>query len=124
MVEDGSAEMDDILHDRITSLKLDRDRLKASLERIRTHAVPAANIPPAVIEEFGRMMRENIATGEIPFRKAYLKSVVDQVIVDDKQIRIVGSKHMVESAVFGGKKISQGVRSFERKWRTRQDSNL
>ncbi|MDF1608272.1 recombinase family protein [Hoeflea sp. YIM 152468] len=124
MVEDGSAEMDDILHERITSLKLDRDRLMTSLERIRTHAVPATDIPPAVIEEFGRMMRENISTGEIPFRKAYLKSVVDQVIVDDKQIRIIGSKRTIESAVFGGKKFSHGVRSFERKWRARKDSNL
>jgi len=35
-------------------------------------------------------MRENIATGEIPFRKAYLRLVVDRVEVGDHAIRIIG----------------------------------
>lgn len=123
MVEDGIAELDDILRDRIAALKLDRDRLQASLDRVRTHAVPATAIPQSMIDEFGRMMRENITTGVIPFRKAYLKSVVHEIVVDDNQIRIVGSKHAVERAITGSEKFYAGVRSFERKWRARRDSN-
>ena len=123
MVEDGVAEMDDILRDRIASLKLDRERIQASLDRARTHVVPAAEIPPAVIEEFGRMMRENIATGDTPFRKAYLKSVVDEVVVDDHQIRIVGNTYTVQRAIAGRKNFSAGVRSFERKWHALGESN-
>ena len=69
MVEDGFVEMEVILNDRVTSLNLDRDRLTVLLERIRTYATPAADIPLAVIDEFGRMMRESISTGEIQFRK-------------------------------------------------------
>jgi len=124
MVEDGIAEMDDILKDRISSLKMDRERIQTSLARVKTHAIPASDIPPSVVEEFGRKMRENITSGDIPFRKAYLQSVVDEVEVGDDRIRIIGSKAAVENAISGRKKISAGVRSFERKWRTRQDSNL
>ncbi|MFC6446265.1 recombinase family protein [Shinella zoogloeoides] len=123
MVEDGIAEMDDILRDRITSLKLDRDRIQASLDQVRTNAIPTDAIPDQIIAEFGSLMRENIANGDIPFRKAWLKSIIDEVIVDDKQVRIIGSKHALERAMTGGKKIYQSVRGFERKWRTRRDSN-
>lgn len=123
MIEDGVAEMDDILRERIAALKIDRERIQASLDRARTHAVPACEIPPAVVEAFGRMMRENITSGDIPFRKAYIQAVVDQVEVGDKQIRIIGSKQAIERAMNGNKKFWPGVRSFERKWRTRRDSN-
>ena len=75
MVEDGLTDLDEILKERITSLKLDRDRAKTALDRIR-HRLPASSIPPEIIERFGRAMRENITTGGIPFRKAYIQAVV------------------------------------------------
>jgi hypothetical protein len=31
-------------------------------------------------------MRRNLATGSMPFRKAYLRSIIDTVEVDDKRI--------------------------------------
>ena len=33
-------------------------------------------------------MRSNILTGDTPFRRAYIRSVIDQVEVDDEEIRI------------------------------------
>jgi site-specific DNA recombinase len=108
----------------IAGLKIDRERIQASLDRARTHAVPASDIPPAVIEEFGRMMRENIISGDIPFRKAYIQAVVDEVQVGEKQVKIIGSKTTIHQALTGSKKFWPGVRSFERKWRARKDSNL
>ena len=102
MVEDGIAEMDDILKERIGNLKLDRERAQASLARIQANATPATEIAPDIIERFGRIMRENIASGEIPFRKAYLRSVIDRIEVDDEVIRIVGDKTTLEGAI-GGK---------------------
>lgn len=117
MVEEGIVEMDDILRDRIASLKVDRERLQAALDRARTHAVPASDIPLTVVEEFGRTMRENISSGDVPFRKAYIQAVVDQVEVGDKQIRIIGSKTAIHQAMTGSRKSWPGVRSFERKWR-------
>jgi site-specific DNA recombinase len=37
-------------------------------------------------------MREKLTAGEIPFRKAYLASLVDRIEVDDREARIVGRK--------------------------------
>ncbi|BCB17849.1 hypothetical protein [Bosea sp. ANAM02] len=71
MVEDGIAELDDILKERIASLKLDRERAGTALDRIKAQVAPPTAFDPAVIERFGRPVRENITSGETPFRKAY-----------------------------------------------------
>ena len=48
LVEDGITELDDVLKDRLNSLKADRDRAKAALERARSHssqgAVPGSDM--------------------------------------------------------------------------------
>jgi hypothetical protein len=44
-------------------------------------------------------MCENITTGDVPFRKAYLRSQINAVEVDDRAIRIRGSKSTLEQAV-------------------------
>lgn len=124
MVEDGIAELDDILKDRIASLKLDRERTSTTLDRIRAQAAPPTAFDPAVIESFGRVMRENITSGETPFRKAYIRAVVDRVEVDDGVVRIVGDKATLEQAVAGLTLAADGVRRCVPKWRARKDSNL
>ncbi|WP_156410337.1 hypothetical protein [Bosea sp. Root381] len=124
LIEDGVTELDDLLRDRIATLKLERERAQAALVRIRTQIVPAAAIPPEVIEQFGRAMRENITTGEVPFRKAYLRSVIDRIEVDDHAIRIVGDRGTLEQVVAGKSVPATGVRSLVRKWRARHDSNV
>ncbi|TIR52795.1 MAG: hypothetical protein E5X53_09675 [Mesorhizobium sp.] len=42
-------------------------------------------------------MRDDITTGEIPLRKAYLRALVDRIEVDDHIIRIVGDKALTGS---------------------------
>lgn len=123
LIEDGVTELDDLLRDRIANLKLERERAQAALDRIRTQIVPAAAIPPEVIEKFGRAMRENITTGEVPFRKAYLRSIIDRVEVDDHAIRIIGDRATLEQVVAGKSVPASGVRSLVRKWRPGRDSN-
>ncbi|WP_082655952.1 recombinase family protein [Aureimonas sp. D3] len=131
MVEDGIAEMDDILKERLTSLRLDRERAQAALDRMRAQMVPTHAIPSGIIEQFGRAMRENIQTGDVPFRKAYLRSVIDRVEVDDATVRIVGDTATLEQAIAGHASRTTdapgrtfGVRRSVRKWRARKDSNL
>jgi len=41
---------------------------------------------------FGSLMRESMTTGSVPFYKAYLRAFIDAVEVDDRVIRIHGSK--------------------------------
>jgi hypothetical protein len=121
LVEDGMAEMDDVLRDRITALKADRKRVHAALDRAREGGQPTPDLSPILVEQFGRTMREKLTTGAVPFRKAYLGAIVDRVEVDDGQIRIVGRKDVVEQAVLAKSGPVPGVRSFVPKWRAGQD---
>ena len=77
-----------------------------------------------LIEPFGRMMRENLTTGQVPFRKAYLGSIVDRIEVDDTEIRILGRKDVLEQCVMASGEPKDGVRRSVRGWLRGQDSNL
>jgi site-specific DNA recombinase len=123
LVEDGAAEVDDLLKERITALKADRDRLRATLDRARSQTRRPIDIGPSLVERFTQTMREKLTGGEISFRKAYLGSIIDRIEVDDRQIRIVGRKDVLEQAIAADGRPVPGVRSFVRKWRTGQDSN-
>ncbi|MCJ2136984.1 recombinase family protein [Methylobacterium sp. J-026] len=124
MIEEGMTDLDDILRDRLAALKQERDRAKAALDRIHVNARPPAEIAPDLIERFGRLMRENVTTGEIPFRKAWLQAIVDRVEVGADVIRIVGGKEALETAILDAGSAAPSVRSSVRKWRARKDSNL
>jgi DNA invertase Pin-like site-specific DNA recombinase len=124
MVEEGVTEIDDVLKGRLDQLKTDRERAKAALERIVSSTARSAAIEPEAVEKFSRIMLENVASGAIPLRKAYIQSVVDRIEVDDGLIRIVGDKSTLEQAVAGRVMASGGVRRRVPKWRARRDSNL
>jgi site-specific DNA recombinase len=123
LVEDGVTDIEETLADRLAALKLDRDRAKTALERIKIQLTPQFTLDADQVERFGAFMRERISTGDTTFRKAYLRSIVDTIEVDDKVIRIHGSKASLEQAVMAGEQIGKGVRSFIRKWRAQGDSN-
>ena len=123
IVETGLTDLDDILQQRLTNLKLDRERARTALDRVLATAVRPIVIDPAAVESFGRMMRQNITTGETPFRKVYLRAVVDHVEVDDHVIRIIGDKTTLEQAIAGQAANASDVRRCVPKWRARRDSN-
>ena len=77
LVEDGVTDLDDVLKDRLTTLKAARDRANAALERAKENSSPAIRIDPGLIERFGRIMTENFQNGSVPFRKAYLQALID-----------------------------------------------
>jgi site-specific DNA recombinase len=122
LVEDGVTDLDEVLKVRLADIKADRDRARSALDCIKGQS-PAARIDRAKIERFGSLMRQNITTGDVPFRKAYLRSFIDAVEVDDRVIRIHGSRSTLEQAVIASSQPGNGVRSFVRKWRARRDSN-
>ena len=66
----------------------------------------------------GFALRENFTSGSIPFCQAYRQSLIDVIDVDDTQIRIKGSKDVLERAVLAsrngaipGSQTSTGWRS-------------
>ena len=123
LVEDGRDHVDDILKARIGDLKLAREKAHAALERARSGTRAVEDISPIVIERFTRTMRENLTTGEVPFRKAYLGSLLDRIEVDDGEVRIVGRKEVLEQAVLAARQGEASVHSFVPKWRARLGSN-
>jgi site-specific DNA recombinase len=124
LVEDGMTDLDDVLKQRIDRLKADRDRAKAALDVTKSQHGAAIRIDPALIESFGRAMRENLTTGSTPFRKAYLRSLIDVIEVDDTQIRIKGTKDVLERAVLASRSGAEQRSQMSTKWRTRHDSNV
>jgi site-specific DNA recombinase len=112
-----------VLKERLNTVKGDRDRAKAALERAKEQAAPHIQIDPALIERFGRTMRENFTTGSVPFRKAYLRSLIDVIEVDDRQVRIKGSKDVLERAVLASQSKQSQCSQTSTMWRARRDSN-
>jgi len=124
LVEDGLTDLDEVLRDRIAALRADRDQAKAALERAKESSASPIQIDPVLIERFGRTMRENFTTGSIPFRKAYLQSLINVIEVDDHQIRIKGSRDLLEKAVLATRNGPPECSQMSTRWRARKDSNL
>ena len=122
LVEDGLTDLDEVLSDRLTALKADRDRAKAALERAKESSASQIRIDPALIERFGRVMRENFSTGSVPFRKAYLQALIDSIEVHDDVVRIRGSKDVLEKAIFASQN-GASCSQMSTNWRARRDSN-
>ena len=123
LVEEGLTDLDDVLKARLTALKAGRERATAALVRAKEHSASQIQIDPALIERFGRLMRENFSTGSVPFRKAYLHSLIDCIEVDDAQIRVKGSKDLLEKAVLASQNGEAWCSQMSTKWRARRDSN-
>jgi site-specific DNA recombinase len=123
LIEDGLTDVDDVLKARLNALKLDRDRAKAALERAKEHSASQIYIDPAAIERFGRTLRENFSSGSVPFRKAYLRSIIDVIEIDDHQIRIKGSRELLEKAILASQNGQSWCSQTSTRWRARRDSN-
>ncbi len=92
MVEDGITDLNDILKQRLSTLKIEREGSKVALDRITTANSLTKEINSETIEAIGRLIRENITTGPIPFRKTDIRSVVVRFEVDDNALRIIGQR--------------------------------
>ncbi len=78
LIEEGEDEPDDLLKELLSALQAERDLAKAALGRIREPGPTLSEIDPELI---GHLMRDNVTSGEIPFRKARLQAIVDRVEV-------------------------------------------
>lgn len=124
-IESGIADPSDAtLKDRLNAVKTERDIAQVAFDRAVAEMRPDIRITEDKIAAFTEVMRTNVQSGETPFRRAYIRSVIDQVEVDDAEIRIIGRKSVLERLVMGGGAAPAGVPSFVRKWRTRHDSNV
>ncbi len=123
-IEDGVVEMDADLRDRIQALKAERDLAQATLDRIKSQVEAKAGVTPERIEAFSKLMREKLDEGDIQARKAYLRSVVSRIEVDDQCVRLIGEKADLADVIAGRQTGAGNVRGFVRSWRARNDSNV
>ena len=124
-IENGIADpADPTLKDRGAAIRTERDIAQVAFDRAVAELQPGARITTEKIAACVDVMRANVLDGPIPFRRAYLRALIDNVEVDDTEIRIHGRRTVLERLVMGGGAAPAGVPSFVRKWRTRHDSNV
>ncbi|MEQ1697697.1 MAG: recombinase family protein [Hyphomicrobiaceae bacterium] len=119
LIEDGVAEMDDLLKERIITLKTDRDRSREAFSRAKSNVKAKSELTEEAVTKFRELMRQKLQEGDTHARKAWLASVVDRIEVDEGAIRLYGRKDVLEQCVISGAAGSQGVRTFVPRWRTR-----
>jgi hypothetical protein len=124
LIEDGVAQMDDLLKERITALKAERDRSKEALARARGNVKARAEVTEEAVAKFSELMRQCIQQGDTLARKAWVASIVGCKEDYDQKIRICSRKDVLEQAVMANGGPVPGVRCFVRRWRARKDSNL
>ncbi len=122
-IEDGVVTLDADLKDRIAALNDRRTVILGTLERVKARSTSAAQLTPMRIETFGALLRRRLSDGDLQARKAYLRSVISRIEVDDQKIRIVGDKGALADVVAGRASAWGQVRGFERKWRPQGESN-
>ena len=85
---------------------------------------PRARITPRKIAAFTTAMGDQLRNGDGAFRKAYLRLFVERIEVDDREIRISGSKAALARGVSEAASLRKGaVPSFVADWRPSGDSN-
>ncbi len=122
-IEDGIVELDDILRKRTATLKSERERAKAALDRARAQCGTVTTIDSVKIDAFARLMTEKLDNGDTSARRPHIRSIIDAIEVDDNAIRIIGSKDVLQAVIAGKQTANGNVRGFVRKWRARRDSN-
>src|SRR5690606_16480508 len=111
------------LKGRIETIRTERDIAQVAFDRAVAELRAEARITADKIAAFVDVMRTNVTDGPIPFRRAWLRAMIDNVEVDDDEIRIHGRRTVLERLVMGGGAAPARVPSFVRKWRAQRDSN-
>jgi DNA invertase Pin-like site-specific DNA recombinase len=117
-IESGIADANDpTLKERVSAVKGERDIAQAAFDRTVAEMRPEARRTEGKITAFVEVMRANALSGDVSFRRAWLRAMIDNVEVDDTEIRIHGRRTVLERLVMGGGAAPAAVPSFVRKWR-------
>ena len=103
---------------RIASLTADIEGLERQLKSNQR------SITPEIVGRFGMLLRDGLRGENPALRQAYVRLLIDQVVVEDDQIHIRGSRKALERALIATAASARNeVPSFAREWRARLDSN-
>jgi site-specific DNA recombinase len=122
-IEEGVIDLDADLKERIKILKHERDIVQATMDRIDTQARQSSSVTTERIEAFAKIMCDKLDSGDTQARKAYLRSVISRIEVDDQKVRIIGEKAALADVIAGRPTQAGNVRGFVREWRALGESN-
>jgi site-specific DNA recombinase len=127
-IENGIADLSDpTLKDRIGELKATRDQARLDAERAEDAIERAGpTITPQALKTFARTGRKRMRTDGGGYRRDHLRALAQRVEVDQKELRIMGSKGVLLRTLVvasSAKTAGFGVPSSVPKWRARRDSN-
>ena len=127
-IENGVADLSDpMLKDRISELKATRDQARLDAERADDASErDGPTITPDALKTFTRTARKRMRTDGGGYRRDHLRALAQRVEVDQKELRIMGSKSVLLrtlGAASSAKTAGFGVPSSVPKWRARRDSN-
>jgi site-specific DNA recombinase len=120
LVEDGTAEIDDALRDRIKVLRGEKAKAESALERSASWPSRANDIDDEKIQRFGTLLSERLDEGDANARRGYIASVISRIEVGDGIVRVAGQTNTLAELVQRG---DEKVNGFVRRWRGRRDSN-
>ncbi|WP_347336605.1 hypothetical protein [Bradyrhizobium macuxiense] len=128
-IENGVADLTDAMRkDRVTELRAIRDQARADAERAEDALERLEpSISPQTLKAFAAQARRRVRTESGGYRRDQLRALAQRVEVDQKEVRIMGSKSVLLRTLVAAsseKTASFGVPSFVPKWRTRHDSNV
>jgi fumarate hydratase class II len=108
---------------RVAALKAGRDKAAEALDYARKSSATPIEIDPIAIDRFTRLMREQLVSGDVAARKAYLASVVDAIIVSEDKIRSFGSNDNIRSTFGPEGQPQPRVRKSVQEWCPGAESN-
>ena len=73
-------------------------------------------INPIAVDRFTRLMREQLVSGDVAARKAYLSAIVDTIVVSDTTIRIIGSNDNIRATLGPNGQPTPAVRKSVQEW--------
>lgn len=128
-IESGVADLEDpALKERIAGLKAIRDQAKADVERAQAalEGVGQEAITPAMVGKLAAVARDRMKVEGGGYRRDHLRALAQRVEVDDREVRIMGSKTdllRTLTAAAGVRSAAGGVRSSVLRWWMGWDSN-
>lgn len=81
-------------------------------------------ITPAIITKFDDLLARKLSSPDAKVRREYVHLLINRAKVGRREIRISGRNSALEQALIASQSSGAVVPKAERKWRTRQDSNL
>jgi site-specific DNA recombinase len=115
---------DDDLRTRLDAAKQDRAIATEAKMRIEARMRRATDVSPAKLVAFADFLSEALRCGEVPFRKAYLRMLIDWIDVTKHGARIRVRRSALRDQIDRTDEVTGKVPISIQEWRTRHDSNV